>query len=225
MSLCTDIKFPLLLIIGATSSNETISKMSSRIAIKLKEIYNKGCVNATKNDVKTLKINGTKCLQLHPDLVTIMKKSRDPKELLFAWKNYRDSIGPRIKSTYERFVEYLNIGAKESKWKDYGDYLRSSYEVGDQLESKVEKLWSDLKPLFDELHAYVRFKLSKKYSQVKDGEPIPAHLLGTMHADDWLNIYDIVVPFPSKYQCSYRSIQCSDNFSKFVCVVANREFY
>ena len=196
-------KFFLLLFIGATSKNETISKITNTIAVKLKEIYSNGCVNATENDVKTLKINGAKCLQLQPDLVTIMKKSRDPKELLFAWKGYRDSIGPKMKSTYEKFVENLNIGARENKWKDYGDYLRSSYEVGDQLESMVEKLWSDLKPLFDELHAYVRFKLSKKYSQVKNGEPIPAHLLGTMHADDWLQIYDIVVPFPSKCQYSY----------------------
>ena len=79
-------------------------------------------------------------------------------------------------------------------------YVRSWYEVGDRLGPIAEKLWLDLKPFYEELHAYVRFKLTKKYPEVTDGEPIPAHLLGNMWAQGWVNIYNEVAPFPSKLQ-------------------------
>lgn len=31
---------------------------------------------------------------------------------------------------------------------------------------------------------------------MKDGEPIPAHILGNMWAQSWGNLYDLVEPFP-----------------------------
>ena len=103
-----------------------------------------------------------------------------------------------MKTLYEQFVKGLNTGAVDNKWKDYGEYVRSWYEVGDRLGPIAEKLWLDLKPFYEELHAYVRFKLRQKYPEVKDGEPIPAHLLGNMWAQSWVNIYNDIAPFPSK---------------------------
>ena len=71
-------------------------------------------------------------------------------------------MGPKMKAVYTEFVDALNIGARENKWKDYGAYVRSWYEVGDELGTIAEKLWLDLKPFYEELHAYVRFRLRKK---------------------------------------------------------------
>merc|ERR550525_2138706 len=60
--------------------------------------------------------------------------------------------------------------------------------------------WEGLKPLYQELHAYVRHKLSGYYGPdvVKDSGAIPAHLLGNMWAQSWNNIADILKPFPAK---------------------------
>ena len=186
----------------ATSKNKTVVKTVADLKATLKGLYSKGCVNATSSQVPSLKKTwvGKRCLNLDPDLYKIMSKSRNYDELKFVWKGWRDATGPKMKALYEQFVKGLNTGAAENKWKDYGEYVRSWYEVGDQLGPIAEKLWLDLKPFYEELHAYVRFKLTKKYPEVKDGEPIPAHLLGNMWAQGWVNIYNEVAPFPSKLQ-------------------------
>ena len=185
---------------SASSKNQSVVANVANLGSKLEALYSKGCVTATSSDVPTLNLTGTKCLSLDPGLTTILAKSRDPKELLFAWKGWRDATGPLMKPVYADFVQNLNIGAKENQWQDYGQYVRSRYEVGNNLGPIAEKLWQDLKPFYEELHAYVRFKLSKTYpGEVKDKEAIPAHLLGNMWAQDWTNIYDLVVPFPSKF--------------------------
>lgn len=58
---------------------------------------------------------------------------------------------------------------------------RSRYE-DDKLVEKVDKLWDEVKPLYDELHKYVRNQLLKIYGDKmdKDDEMIPAHLLSNM---------------------------------------------
>ena len=189
---------------SASSKNVTVRKRVADDGAKLEKLYSQGCINAMAKDVPTLNgtWNGTKCLSLDPDLYKIMSKSRNYTELKLVWKGWRDATGPKMKALYERFVNGLNTGAVDNKWKDYGEYVRSWYEVGDQLGPIAEKLWLDLKPFYEELHAYVRFKLTKKYPEVKDGEPIPAHLLGNMWAQGWVNIYNEVAPFPSKYLMS-----------------------
>ena len=190
-----------LILSSATSKNETIVKRVTTLRANLKQMYSKGCVPARASQVPTLNgtWNGTKCLPLDPDLYKILGKSRNYTELEFAWKGWRDATGPKMKPVYKEFVDALNIGARENGWKDYGEYVRSWYEVGDELESIAEKLWLDLKPFYDELHAYVRFKLRKQYPEIKENGPIPAHLLGNMWAQSWVNVYDLVVPFPGKF--------------------------
>lgn len=58
---------------------------------------------------------------------------------------------------------------------------RNRYE-DDKLVEKVDKLWDEVKPLYDELHKYVRNQLLKIYGDKmdKDDEMIPAHLLSNM---------------------------------------------
>ena len=182
----------------ASSKDKATRNKAITLESEMEGLYSKGCVSATSADVTTVKINGTKCLPLNPDLYTILRKSRNYTELLFAWKGWRDATGPKIRPKYQEFVKIVNKGAKENNWKDYGAYLRSWYEV-DNLAEIAEKLWQDLKPFYEELHAYVRFKLHKKYPKhVKLDEPVPAHLFGNMWAQQWENIYDLVVPFPGK---------------------------
>lgn len=57
-----------------------------------------------------------------------------------------------------------------------------------------------MKPFYEELHAYVRFKLRQHYGEevVPRKWPMPAHLLGNMWAHTWENIYDLVIPYPNK---------------------------
>lgn len=58
---------------------------------------------------------------------------------------------------------------------------RARYQ-DDQLVEKVDKLWDEVQPLYDELHKYVRYQLRDLYGDKMDkkSEFIPAHLLGNM---------------------------------------------
>jgi peptidyl-dipeptidase A len=64
---------------------------------------------------------------------------------------------------------------------DAGAMWRARYEE-DQLVAKVDKLWDEVKPLYNELHKYVRYQLRDLYGDKidKTSENIPAHLLGNM---------------------------------------------
>ena len=54
-----------------------------------------------------------------------------------------------------------------------------------------------MKPIYDELHCYVRAKLNQTYgAKVALDAPIPAHLLGNMWSQTWDNLYDIMEPYP-----------------------------
>lgn len=62
---------------------------------------------------------------------------------------------------------------------------RSRFE-DDQLVAKVDRLWEEVKPLYDELHKYVRYQLRNLHGSKidKKSEFIPAHLLGNM----WVSV-------------------------------------
>ena len=77
------------------------------------------------------------------------------------------------------------------EFKTLDDLWLFSWETPD-IKNQTEKLWDQLKPFYEELHAYIRFKLDKKYPGIlpKDGT-IPAHLLGNMWAQQWSNIMNL----------------------------------
>ncbi|HEX7184648.1 MAG TPA: M2 family metallopeptidase [Thermoanaerobaculia bacterium] len=138
---------------------------------------------------------GGECLDLE-QLSDIIEKSRDPKELLEAWTGWH-SIAPPMRDDYQRLVSLANEGAKELGYKDVGALWRSKYDMPpDDFAAEVDRLWGQVKPLYDALHCHVRAGLNKKYgnSVVPLDKPIPAHLLGNMWAQSWDNLYDLVAP-------------------------------
>ena len=86
----------------------------------------------------------------------------------------------------------------------------SSYD-SDTFIQEMEETWQGLKPLYEELHAYVRYHLNKKYGDehVDPKGPLPAHLLGNMWSQSWANIADLVKPYPNK-----PSIDVTDEMKK-----------
>ena len=127
-------------------------------------------------------------------LSNTLAKSRNPAELLDAWRGWH-AIAPAMKPKYERFVALGNEGARELGYKDLGAMWRSNYDMpADAFAAELDRLWEQVKPLYDALHAHVRASLVAKYGPkvVPPDGPIPAHLLGNMWAQQWGNIYDLV---------------------------------
>jgi peptidyl-dipeptidase A len=162
----------------------------TKIAASMEGDYGKGkyCPEGDKG----------KCLSL-PDLENIMTNSRDPEELKKAWLGWHQIAIP-IRKNYVRFVELSNKGAKEMGFNDTGAMWRSKYDMEpDAFAAEMERLWQQVKPLYDSLYKYTRHKLSEKYGKdvVAEDKPIPAHLLGNMWAQTWGNVYPILAPATS----------------------------
>jgi peptidyl-dipeptidase A len=140
-----------------------------------------------------------KCLTL-PDLSNIIATSRDWDTLVDAWTGWH-SIAPPLKKKFERWTDLGNKGAKEIGFSDLGALWRAGYDMSpEEFEAETDRLWGQVKPLYDELHCYVRAQLRKRHGKDKIGDkaPIPAHVLGNMWAQEWQNVYDLMVPFPGQ---------------------------
>jgi peptidyl-dipeptidase A len=137
--------------------------------------------------------DGRPCQDINA-LSKTMATSRNPAELLEAWRGWH-AIAPPMKDRYTNFVRLGNEGAKELNYADLGALWRSGYDMpADDFAKEVDRLWTQVKPLYDALHAHVRRSLVKKYGPavVPPDGPIPAHLLGNMWAQQWGNVYDLV---------------------------------
>jgi len=157
----------------------------SEIGAKMSSIYGKG---------EYCYADG-KCLDLG-QLSDIMAESRDPDALLEAWNGWRE-ISPPMRDLYARQVELANEGAAELGFADLGTMWRSAYDMPpEDFPAELDRLWAEVKPLYDALHCHVRAKLGEQYGTdlVPQDGPIPAHLLGNMWAQDWSNIYPLVAP-------------------------------
>ncbi|MGI2171509.1 M2 family metallopeptidase [Shewanella sp. MF05960] len=136
-----------------------------------------------------------RCLT-QPELSNLMAESKDPAVLLEAWQGWREIAKP-MRPLFEREVELANEGAKDLGYADLSELWRSQYDMEpDAFSAELDRLWTQIKPLYDSLHCYVRGELNEQYGDEvapKTG-PIPAHLLGNMWAQQWGTIYNSVAP-------------------------------
>jgi peptidyl-dipeptidase A len=159
----------------------------TQIAARLEGMYGKGKWCKTESN----------CLDLQ-QVEDIMKSSRDEAELRAAWVGWHEISKP-MRKDYERLVSLSNAGAKEIGLSDVGQLWRAGYDMTPEaLEKDAQRLWAQTRPLYEQLHCYVRGKLAGKYGSqvVRPDGPIPAHLLGNMWSQTWDNIYPLVEPFP-----------------------------
>jgi peptidyl-dipeptidase A len=160
------------------------------IGAKLEGMYGKAkaCLQNGKNKGKCLDVE---------ELNTLFRKSRDYDELFDAWTAWSVPARP-MKPLYARYVTLANEGAKDIGFADTGALWRSGYDMTpDAFEKEAARLWEEVKPLYEELHCYVRAQLAKSYGKdkVPATGPIPAHLLGNIWAQEWANVYPLVEPY------------------------------
>jgi peptidyl-dipeptidase A len=157
----------------------------SEISTRMQSNYGKG-----QGTLEGKPINGS-------DIEAEMATNRDPAKLKEMWTSWHDNVGAPMRPDYTKLVAIANEGAKELGFPNVGAMWRSQYDMpADEFAGLTDRLWGDVKPLYDELHCYTRSKLNEKYGdavQSKTG-PIRADLLGNMWAQEWAGIYDIVAP-------------------------------
>ncbi|XP_063228776.1 angiotensin-converting enzyme-like [Bacillus rossius redtenbacheri] len=133
------------------------------------------------------------CYSGEPDLERLMKRSRDPAELLWGWQQWRRAVGPPALRPFLVTMALQNQAARANGYADMGEVWREELETP-HLEDLVDELYHQVEPLYKLLHAYVRHCLVRYYGDqlVDPRGPIPAHLLGDMWAQNWAALGDVL---------------------------------
>jgi peptidyl-dipeptidase A len=182
-----DRKFNLLKLSLFSLSDPKEREEVSTLGANLEAEYGKGkaCPQAGKHRGKCLDIG---------DVEEIFAKSRDSEELKEIWKAW-NAVGAPLKQKYTRFIQLQNKGAQELGFKDMGAMWRSNYDMTpEQFTSELERLWNQVRPLYESLHAYARNMLVKRYGNqaITPEGLIRADLLGNPWAQEWANIFPII---------------------------------
>ncbi|PIV35526.1 MAG: peptidase M20 [Lysobacterales bacterium CG02_land_8_20_14_3_00_62_12] len=139
---------------------------------------------------------GDQCRDLGK-LSEVLAKHQSYDAQLDAWQGWHNQARG-MRGDYQEFAGLINEGAKEIGFADAGEMWRSGYDMSPaEFAVEADRLWAQVKPLYDQLHCYVRGQLKHKYGEKGAvGKMIPAHLTGNMWAQQWGNIYDLIEPYP-----------------------------
>ncbi|MFA5683718.1 MAG: M2 family metallopeptidase [Lysobacteraceae bacterium] len=165
-------------------------KKLSELATGLDQAYGAGSYCTGEGDKKV-------CRQIG-ELSETLASSRDPAAQKEAWEGWH-TISVPMREDYRQFVDLVNEGAREMGYQDAGHMWRSGYDMdADAFKAETDRLWGQVKPLYDNLHCHVRSKLGEKYGAegTVDGKYLPAHLMGNLWQQDWSNLWDFLQPYP-----------------------------
>ena len=162
----------------------------TKIATKLEGDYGAGKYCTGEGDKKQCRDLG--------ELSEVLASSRDYQAQLDAWQGWH-TVSQPMRKDYVRFVELVNDGAKGMGFADTGEMWRSGYDMTPaELAAETDRLWGQVKPLYEQLHCYARTKLKTRYGDDKGqvgGGMLPAHLMGNMWQQDWGNLWDVLEPY------------------------------
>ena len=164
----------------------------TQIASRMEGMYGAGRICNSEGRHKTCRDIG--------QLSDVLAKNRDYDAQLQAWIGWH-SISIPMRKDYTRFVTLVNIGARQLGYADTGELWRAGYDMPPpELAKESDRLWNQVKPLYEQLHCYARGKLDAQYGKDKGELPgglLPAHLLGNLWQQDWSNLWDLLAPYPA----------------------------
>jgi peptidyl-dipeptidase A len=163
----------------------------TQIATRMEGTYGSGSYCTGEGDAR-------KCRQLG-ELEDVLRSSRDYDVQLDAWQGWH-SIAQPMREDYVRFAGLVNEGAREMGFADAGEMWRSGYDMTPtEIAAETDRLWDQVKPLYEQLHCYTRTKLQATYGTDKGqvNGLLPAHLMGNMWQQDWGNLWDVLQPYRS----------------------------
>uniref|UniRef100_A0A914L9R7 Angiotensin-converting enzyme n=1 Tax=Meloidogyne incognita TaxID=6306 RepID=A0A914L9R7_MELIC len=157
------------------------------------------------------------CLLRFSDIPSMLNApGADAMQCLDLWQKWRLSVGNGLKTSYSQLVQMSNKGARLNSFQNLGEMWRAVYELPENygfysekqfdLEEQLNTVYNQIKPFYQQLHAYFRARLAALHSK-KGGEenqkagfvskngPIPIHLLKSSNGDNWSAYYEQTKPF------------------------------
>jgi len=211
------VKLLRLLLPLIAPSDPAESEELSRRVVAMSGTYAKGRYTP-KSSKEALDLQG---------LSRILSESRDPALLEEVWTGWHE-VGRAIRPDFVRYVKLANRGAMELGFADTGAMWRSRYDMEPAAFAReVDRLWSEVEPLYRSLHAYVRHRLAEQYGRelVPERGPIPVHLLGNMWAQSWEGIFPLLAPPSSMPDVDLTAILVARNVSPVQLVRVAEQFF
>ncbi|XP_035210071.1 angiotensin-converting enzyme-like isoform X2 [Stegodyphus dumicola] len=202
---------------GVAFTTAEKARLVSEIKSKLTEIYSSVVIDLPEINVT---VRG------ESEIVSAMATIKDPVILKKLWQAWRVQVGEKSKTLYLLLVQLTNKEARENGYSDIGVSWREEMGLDDVMSTALS-LWSEVKSLYKEIHAYTRYKLHYLYKEVISSSPdlIPAHLLGSLWSENWVALSPFLMPFPESLPVNITSRLISDGYFVTDLVHKAEEFY
>ena len=135
-------------------------------------------------------LDGPDAMSLEPDIEAILADTpnRQWDELEYYWTAWRDVTGKVYRNEYYEYIDWINKGALANGLADGSEMWLIPYtqdlDPGDNFNDDLELVWAQVRPLYEKVHAYVRWKYIQHWGPLGNfigtRDPIPAHITGTI---------------------------------------------
>uniref|UniRef100_A0A182SJF9 Angiotensin-converting enzyme n=1 Tax=Anopheles maculatus TaxID=74869 RepID=A0A182SJF9_9DIPT len=117
---------------------------------------------------------------LEPELTETLAKSRDPDELKYYWMQWHEVAGKPVRKDFDEYVALNREAAQLNNFTSGAEYWLDAYE-DDSFEQQVDAAIEQIRPLYEQIHGYVRYKLRNTFweksilEKPNDGRELVCH--------------------------------------------------
>jgi peptidyl-dipeptidase A len=124
------------------------------------------------------------------DIDEVLRSETDLARRQRAWEASKE-VGPTLRAGLTDLRKLRNETVRALGYPDYFAYMASEYGMTTaELADNVATINRELRPLFQELHTWVRHELARRYGQPVP-DLIPAHWLPNRWGQDWAALVDV----------------------------------
>ncbi len=121
----------------------------------------------------------------------ILKDETRLDRRLAAWSASKE-VGVGLKDGLVELQKLRNATVQALGYDDYFQYQVSDYDMTpDELVALMDRFVRETRPLYRELHTWVRYELAKRYGVKKVPALIPAHWLPNRWGQDWTGLVHV----------------------------------
>jgi peptidyl-dipeptidase A len=119
------------------------------------------------------------------DIDNVLKKEPDLDKRLEAWEASK-AVGISLKDGLVELQRLRNATVQALGYEDYFAYQVSDYDMtSKEMLELNHRIIRELRPLYRELHTYVRHMLAQRYGNEEVPDLIPSHWLPNRWGQDW----------------------------------------
>ncbi|XP_054280631.1 angiotensin-converting enzyme-like isoform X2 [Macrosteles quadrilineatus] len=218
-------------ILGTAALPEEKRSRLDEVVSEMQKIYSTTKLHEWRHPRSTVQLTHKEpMIQLEPDLVQIFSgHTNESCKLQYYWEGWHGSVGRKVKYLFEEYVNLTNEAAKMNNFSDNAAMWIEDFEM-ENFEDVIQKLYLQIRPLYQQLHAYVRRRLSTHHNTnqqelIQKSGHLPAHILGNMWAQQWDSVYHITVPYPGKVSVDVTPTMKAKNYTALKMFKLAEEFF